>query len=132
MYEYPDEVHLQGLSRSACSIQVPCGGWELVASFAEEVAAIAEPLRLSDHKRDQRIASAVRFCPCQLRPRVSAATHNLKYKPYVKSILPLRCAHATAASGQGSTVQPTSQVAACVVELPVYWQPVTKSVLATC
>ncbi len=40
--------------------QVPCGGWELVASFAEEVAAIAEPLRLSDHKRDQRIASAVR------------------------------------------------------------------------
>ena len=39
---------------------MPCGGWELVASFAEEVAAIAEPLRLSDHKRDQRIASAVR------------------------------------------------------------------------
>ncbi len=41
-------------------LQVPCGGWELVASFAEEVAAIAEPLCLSDHKRDQRIAAAVR------------------------------------------------------------------------
>jgi len=47
-------------SRPCARPQVPCGGWELVASFAEEVAAIAEPLRLSDHKRDQRIAAAVR------------------------------------------------------------------------
>ena len=49
-----------GHKPSESARQVPCGGWELVASFAEEVAAIAEPLRLSDHKRDQRLASAVR------------------------------------------------------------------------
>ena len=42
--------------------EVLCGGWELVASFAEEIAAIAEPLRLSDHRRDQRIAGVVPPC----------------------------------------------------------------------
>ena len=52
---------------------MPIGGWELVASFAEEVAAIAEPLRLSDHKRDQRLASAVRGWIVNMRKGVHSS-----------------------------------------------------------
>lgn len=53
---YPEQPYPEG----GAMYEVLCGGWELVASFAEEVAAIAEPLRLSDHRRDQRIATMVR------------------------------------------------------------------------
>ena len=53
---YPETPYPEGVAM----YEVLCGGWELVASFAEEIAAIAEPLRLSDHRRDQRIASVVR------------------------------------------------------------------------
>lgn len=54
---YPEQPYPEG----GAMYEVLCGGWELVASFAEEAEAIAEPLRLSDHRRDQRIATQV--CP---------------------------------------------------------------------